>query len=89
MTAETAEKLKKTELEILKTFIKICDENKLQYYLIGGSAIGAIRHNGFIPWDDDIDVGMPRKDYNIFYEQLSTSYLTTIFCKHLKRIRGI
>ena len=66
MTAETAEKLKKTELEILKTFIKICDENKLQYYLIGGSAIGAIRHNGFIPWDDDIDVGMPRKDYNIF-----------------------
>ena len=65
---DLANRLKITELNILKAFICICKENKLQYYLVGGSAIGAIRHQGFIPWDDDIDVGMPRKDYNRFLE---------------------
>lgn len=56
-------KLQKTELEILKAFIEICNDNKLTYFLTFGSAIGAVRHNGFIPWDDDIDVGMLRDDY--------------------------
>lgn len=60
--------LKNIQLNILREFIRICEENELQYYLVGGSAIGAIRHKGFIPWDDDIDVGMPRKDYNRFLE---------------------
>lgn len=50
-------------LEILVYFKKICDENKLTFYLAGGTAIGALRHGGFIPWDDDIDVFMPRPDY--------------------------
>lgn len=59
-------KLQGLELENLKLFVKICEENNLRYYLIGGTLIGVIRHNGFIPWDDDIDVGMPRPDYNIF-----------------------
>ena len=60
------EKLKATELNMLKEFIRVCQANELQYYLIGGTALGAVRHHGFIPWDDDIDVGMPRKDYNRF-----------------------
>lgn len=60
------ERLKTIELNILKEFIRICEKYSLQYYLVGGTAIGAIRHHGFIPWDDDIDVGMPRKDYNRF-----------------------
>ncbi len=50
-------------LELLKWFDGFCTENSLRYYAIGGTILGAMRHQGFIPWDDDIDVGMPRRDY--------------------------
>ena len=56
-------KLQEKCLGILVYFKQICDENKLTFYLAGGTAIGALRHHGFIPWDDDIDVFMPRPDY--------------------------
>ena len=59
---EGLRKLQVRCLEILVYFKKICDENKLTFYLAGGTAIGALRHKGFIPWDDDIDVFMPRPD---------------------------
>lgn len=58
--------------DILKRFTEICDEQNLKYSIFYGTLIGAVRHQGFIPWDDDIDVVMPREDYekliNLQYE---------------------
>lgn len=58
--------VQKIELEILLEFDRICKEEGLAYQLFSGTLLGAIRHQGFIPWDDDIDVAMMRKDYEIF-----------------------
>lgn len=65
--------LKELELMILKDYIAICEENNLEYYMYGGSLLGAIRHQGFIPWDDDIDIIMPPEDYNRFIEIMEKS----------------
>lgn len=63
---ETLRKLQLTQLEILKVFDCFCREHHLKYSLYAGSLLGAVRHKGFIPWDDDLDVCMPRSDYNQF-----------------------
>ncbi len=60
---ETLKHLQQVEMKILKYFIEICEEHNLTYFMYAGSLLGVIRHNGFIPWDDDIDVIMFREDF--------------------------
>lgn len=60
---EEIDKLQKKSLDILVFFKEFCDKHNLLFYFCGGCCIGTIRHGGFIPWDDDVDVFMPRKDY--------------------------
>ena len=55
-------------VDMLQTFADYCEKHGLRYHLVGGTLLGAIRHKGFIPWDDDIDVGMPRPDYERFLD---------------------
>lgn len=64
----TTEEIKRTELDILLWVNELCGQNNLRYSLCGGSLIGAVRHEGFIPWDDDVDICMPRPDYEKLLE---------------------
>lgn len=62
------------EFNIAKDVVNFCKRNNIRIYLGGGSALGAIRHKGFIPWDDDIDFNMPREDANVFIKLFSLEY---------------
>ncbi len=65
---DTLKHIQSVLLDILKDFIDICEENNIEYYCDGGTVLGAIRHQGFIPWDDDIDIQIFRPEYEKFYE---------------------
>ena len=73
----TDDEVKCITLDILRNIANFCDEHDIRYYLCGGTLLGAIRHKGFIPWDDDIDIIMPRPDYirfNSIYNQHNERY---------------
>ena len=61
---EVLKKIQEIELDALKEFNKICKENNLMFFLRGGSVMGAVKYQGFIPWDDDVDIAVPREDYD-------------------------
>lgn len=65
---ESRKMLWKIELDIMEEIDGICKRHDIKYSILGGALIGAIRHKGFIPWDDDMDIGMLREDYNRFLE---------------------
>lgn len=65
---EILRKLQLAQCIIMEDFMKICEDNQLNYFVFAGCAIGVERHQGFIPWDDDIDIGMLRADYEKFME---------------------
>lgn len=67
----TLSDIKKIQLDMLNYFVRFCRQNNLSYSLVGGTLLGAIRHKGFIPWDDDIDICMPRHDYEFLINNFS------------------
>ena len=86
--------VQKIQIEIMDYIHDVCEKNNISYYIVGGTLIGALRHKGFIPWDIDIDISMPREDYsrfkNIFineckesdFEYLDYSILDNFFKPH-------
>ncbi len=78
MRMVSKEEQREIQTEILEKVVHFCDEHKLHYYLTGGTLIGAVRHKGFIPWDDDVDLNMMREDYDFFFSHFNDHRTDTL-----------
>lgn len=75
--------------EIMKAFDKVCRENGIRYYMLGGTMLGAIRHKGFIPWDDDADFGVPRREYEKLLTLSESSFPEGYRLRHFSKETGV
>ena len=81
-------KLQSVQMEIMDEVHRVCTENNILYYIIAGTALGAVRHGGFIPWDLDIDVAMPRSDYERFQKICNEKMSDRFICRNYKNTKG-
>ena len=81
----TLRELQLCELQLVKAVLSICERHQLTVFMMGGTFLGAVRHKGFIPWDDDVDLGMSREDYETFLrvapQELPRGYILRHFAK--------
>lgn len=84
ITEEETAKFQMVLLQMMKDIHFVCEKHSLTYFLGGGSCLGAVRHKGFIPWDDDIDVIMPRDDYDKFPSLLSAEFPDKYFYEEIR-----
>jgi lipopolysaccharide cholinephosphotransferase len=80
MKEMSLDEIKSCSIGILDFIDTVCKKNQLNYYLCGGTLLGAVRHNGFIPWDDDIDIVMPRNDYERLFEVWPANEQFAVLC---------
>ena len=87
MKAIEEKELKQIQLEILCDVAAFCEKHGLRYYLAYGTLLGAVRHKGYIPWDDDIDIHMPRPDYEKFISLYNNEIIDN--CDKIKHIEHV
>lgn len=81
--------IQKNLLVLLKEIRRICEKYDIEYFLEAGTLIGAIRHNGFIPWDDDCDVSMTVPNYKKFLKICENELGPEFFCRHIRQTKTI
>lgn len=89
MKDNSLKNLQKVEFEMLNDVASFCDENNIQYFIICGTLLGAVRNGGFIPWDDDIDIGMDLKNYKRFLKLAKNNLPKKYFIQHFSTDRKV
>lgn len=87
-TKHELETLHRIHISMLKKIDEFCKENDIKYFLMYGTLIGAVRHKGFIPWDDDVDIGMLREDYNKFMKLAKNGFKGDLLIENYKMHKG-